>query len=165
MYIDGSMNNIQFDLNRTIEEDIPVSEVASEEPLIAVMAVSAIRCSQQDSQMVVYIDNSIEDAQLVLNRVRNIPVAGLPAGIARVLVGGGQLVTAVVVSTRRYIYLSGENQHEINYILRDGAERSSRAAANILLGAVDAIESTALLINPVALFYRVFEYVNRQNHR
>jgi hypothetical protein len=118
-----------------------------------------------ENRIVDYIDRKMDDAQLALNSVEDVPVSGLATGPARTLVGGGQLITAVAVSALRYAHQGPGNQHEINYILQDGIERSSRAVVNVFLGVVETFQGAAALLNPVTLFYRVFEYVNRPNPR
>jgi len=109
--------------------------------------------------MVTYIDERIENAQLALNRIGGVPVSGLVTGLPRAVIGGGQIVTAVAVSV---LSLANQEEAENQRLIRyDGIERASRGAVNIFLGVAETAQAAAVLVNPVALFYLVFEYSNR----
>ncbi len=119
-----------------------------------------------ENRMVVYVDRQIESAQLALNRIREVPVSGLVTGLPRAVIGGCQIVTAVAVSALRLTNLEGtEDSRLIGYITHDGIERTSRGCVNILFGAVETTQAVTLLLNPLALFYRIVEYGNRPNLR
>ena len=115
-----------------------------------------------EDRLVIYIDARREDAQRTLDNARDVPVSGLVTGPALAGIGTAQLVTAIGLSSIRLAYRQVQREDgRWEYMVWDGLERASRGAATIMAGTCEFFQAGSLLINPVALFYRIAAYANR----